>query len=143
MPAPARLPVQLSTEAGYVEGDTAEQQLSDEHYLPVVEQQLADLEDDTSVFTFEDDFLKQPEGAIFRKWKDALMSDHTHSVAEMVVDGSWGSGNLGVKLLTVASTLFPCCPFGQTRISLTFFLIAALVQVWCVICLVLRSLLQC
>ena len=73
MPAPARLPVQLSTEAGYVEGDTAERQLTDEQlsdayqdgdialheliaarkisYLPVVEQQLADLEDDTSDFT--------------------------------------------------------------------------------------------
>ena len=100
MPAPARLPVQLSTEAGYVEGDTAERQRTDEQlsepglplgleapvmtpngvnflsffqlsdayqdgdialheliaarkisYLPVVEQQLADLEDDTSDFT--------------------------------------------------------------------------------------------
>ena len=87
MPATARLPVQLSTQAGYVEGDAADRQLTDEQlsdayqdgdialheliaarkisYLPVVEQQLADLEDDTSVFTFEDDFLKQPERAIF------------------------------------------------------------------------------
>ena len=30
------------------------------------------------------------------------MSDHTHSVAEMIVDGSWGSGNLGVKPLLQA-----------------------------------------
>ena len=48
------------------------------------------------------------------------MSDHTHSVAETVVDVSWGSGNLGVKLLLQARS-FHAALLDKLKLHSRFF----------------------